>query len=153
MIVNPLCILTLKNCTNKDADAEVEDRSSEEKLFDEEIDQMKQIFNFITVPSFASLYSGSSIKPLYFVQVTGKGIAEEDISDPYGHSVAKGERYCEGLYLKLVRSRSTKVKRFSRLPNGIVIAPDEIYDTHVDLNDDLELDISVHNMLIRKASC
>ena len=114
---------------------------------------MKQIFNFITVPSFASLYSGSSIEPLYFVRVTGKGIAEEDIPDPYGHFVAKRERYCQGLYLKLVRSRSTKVKRFSSLPNGIVIAPDEIYDTYVDLNDALELDISVHNMLIRKASC
>ena len=74
---------------------EVEDKSSEE-LFDEEIDQTEQMFDFITVPSFVSLYSGSSIKPLYFVQVTGKGVAEEDISDPYGHFVAKGERSFRG---------------------------------------------------------
>ena len=52
---------------------------------------MEQIFDFITVPPFVSLYSGSSIEPLYFVQVTRKGVAEEEISDPYGRFVAKGE--------------------------------------------------------------
>ena len=83
-------------------------------LFDEQIDQTEQVFDFITVPSFVSLYSESSIEPLYFIQVTGKGVAEEDISDPYGHFVAKDERYFQRLYLKLVRSRNAKVKRFLR---------------------------------------
>ena len=35
----------------------------------------------------------------------------------------------------------------------IVITPNEICDTYVDFNDDLELDIYVCNTLIRKASC
>ena len=39
------------------------------------------------------------------------------------------------------------------LPTRIVITPDDIYDTYVDFNDDLELDIYVHNLLVRKASC
>ena len=142
-----------ENCTNEDVDVDVEDTSSEEELFDEEIDQMEQIFDFIIVLSFVSLYSGSSIEPLCFVQVTAKGFAEEDISDPNGHLVAKGERYFQGLYLKLVRSRNAKVKRFSALLSRIVITPDEIYDTYVDFNDDLELNIYVYNMLIRKARC
>ena len=33
------------------------------------------------------------------------------------------------------------------------MTPNEIYSTYVDFNDDLELDINMHNMLIRKASC
>ena len=32
------------------------------------------------------------------------------------------------------------------------MTPDEIYDTYVDFNDDLELDINIYNMLIRKAN-
>ena len=39
---------------------------------DEEIDQTEHILEFITVPSFVSLYYGSSIEPLYFVHATGK---------------------------------------------------------------------------------
>ena len=77
---------------------------------DEEIDQTEHNFEFITVPSFVLLYSGSFTESLYFVHVTGKGVAEEDMSDPYGHFVQKGERYFQGLYLKLVRSRNAKVK-------------------------------------------
>ena len=103
--------------------------------------------------SFVSLYSESSIEPLYFVQITRKGVAEKDISDPCGHFVAKRERYFQGLYLKLVRSRNAKIKGFyTLLTTRIVITP-VIYDTYVDLNDDLELDIYVCNMLIRKTSC
>ena len=119
----------------------------------DEIDQTEHIFEFITVPSFLSLYSGNSIDPLYFVHVTGKGVAEEDMPDPYGHFVQKGERYFQGLYLKLVRSRNAKVKRFSTLPTKIILTPDEIYDSYVDFNEHLELDTSVYNTLIQKASC
>ena len=73
------------------------------------------------------------------------------MSDPYGHFVEKGEKYFQGLYLKLVRSRNAKVKRFSTLPIKIIVTPDEIYDSYVDFNDQLELDTNVY-MLIQKAS-
>ena len=97
------------------------------------------------------MYSGISIEPLYFIQVTGKCVAKEDISDPYGHFDAKGGRDFQGLYFKLVCSRNGKVKRFW-LVIRIIIIPDEIYDTYVDFNDDLELDIYVYNVLIWKTS-
>ena len=45
------------------------------KEFDEEIYKTEQIFDSIIVPSFVSLFTGSTIQPLYFVQITGKGIA------------------------------------------------------------------------------
>ena len=141
-----------ENCAHEEADNN-SDADELEDIFDEELDQSEQIFDFVTVPSFVSLYCGNSIDPLYFVQITGKGVAEDNISDPYGHFIAKGEKYFQRFYLKLGRSRNAKVKRFSTVSTKIVIAPDETYDTYADFSDELELDINVYNMLIRKASC
>ena len=70
-----------------------------EEEIDEKIDQSQQIFEVITVPSFVSLRPGTTIEPLYFVQITGNSIAGDDISDPYGQFIAKGEKYFQGLYL------------------------------------------------------
>ena len=75
------------------------------------------------------------------------------MSAPYGHFAQKGERYFQGLYLKLVRSRNAKVKRFSTPSTKIILTPDEIYDSYVDLNEHLGLDTSVYNLLIQKARC
>ena len=50
-----------------------------------------------------------------------------DISDPYGHFVAKGERYFQGYYLRLCRSKDIKVKTFTILPEKIAVTPDEVY--------------------------
>ena len=72
-------------------------------------------FGFITTQWFVSLCFGTTIKSLYFVQMTGKGVAEDDISDPYGHFITKGKKYFQGLYLKLVCSRNPKIKQFSTL--------------------------------------
>lgn len=135
--------------TVDDVDDNVELDFEEE---DCEVDQTDQLFDFITVPSFITLYTGSTIEPLYFVQLTGKGISEKDLSDPYGHFIAKGDKYFEGLYLKLCRSRNANVKRFSTLPTKIVISPDEIYDSYVEFNDELELDTNIYNSLNQKAS-
>ena len=65
----------------------------------------------------------------------------------------QGRKVFQGLFLKLVRSRNPKIKRFSTLPTRIVIALDEIYDTYVDFDDDRELDTDIYKILIRKASC
>ena len=74
-----------------------------------------------------------------------------DISDPYGHFVAKGERYFQGYYLKLCRSKDIKVKKITILPAKIAVTPDEVYDMYVDINDDLEIDCNIYNVLIAKA--
>ena len=74
-----------------------------------------------------------------------------DISVPYEHFVAKGERYFQGYYLKLCRSKDIKVKSFTILPAKIAVTPDEVYDMYVDINKDLEIDYNIYNMLIAKA--
>ena len=61
-----------ETCSNENpVDQDEDDTDLEE--FDEEIDQTEQIFDFMTVPLFISLFSGSTIEPLYFVQITRKG--------------------------------------------------------------------------------
>ena len=127
-----------ENCSNENAVDNDEDNADFGEL-DEEIDQTKQIFNFITVPSLVSLFSESTIELLSFVQITGIGVAEEDISDPHGHFVLKGRLYFQGLYLKAVLSRYTRVKKFLMIQTRIVMTSDEIYDTYVDFNNDPEL--------------
>ena len=77
-----------------------------------------------------TLFTGSQVKPLYFVQVTEKGIAESKLSDPYGHVILPGERYFKGHYLKLVRSRNISIKHLAILPTVIYVSPNEIYDTY-----------------------
>ena len=59
-----------------------------------------------------------------------------DISDPYWHFVVKSERYFQGYYLKLCRSKDIKVKKFTICPAEIAVTPDEVYDTYVDISDD-----------------
>ena len=44
-------------------------------------------------PFFVSLFSGSQNEPLYFVQVTEKSAAENDLTDPYGHFIGTGEKF------------------------------------------------------------
>ena len=102
------------------------------------------------MPLFISLFSGNSVEPLYFVKLISKDVTEMDISDPYGHFVAKGERYFQGYYLKLCRSKDIKVKKFAILPAKTAVTH-EVYDTYVDINDDLEIDCNIYNMLIAKA--
>ena len=85
-------------------------RAEEIYIFDGEVDQSEQIFYFVTVPSFISLFSGNSGEPLCFMKVISNCVAQMDISDPYGHFVAKGERYFQGYYLKLCCSKDIKVK-------------------------------------------
>ena len=58
----------------------------------------------------------------------------------------------QGLYLKLLFSKDAKIKWFSTLTTGIVITPDETYGIYIDFDNDLEWDIYVYNMSVRKAS-
>ena len=44
-----------------------------------------------------------------------------------------------------------KVKKFIILPAKTAVTPDQVYDTYVDIDDDLEIDCNICNMLIAKA--
>ena len=96
---------------SSEEDPAVDAGTEEIDNFDGEVDQSEQIFYFVTMPSFISLFSGNSVEPLHFVKLISKDVAEMDISDPYVHSVAKGERYFQGYYLKLCRSKDIKVEK------------------------------------------
>ena len=107
--------------------------------------------DFIEVPSFVSLFSGSQNEPLYFVRVTEKGTAEKDLTDPYGHFIGTGEKFLKGYYLKQCRSKQIS-KKFQILSTPIVFVPDEVFDTYVDITDDLYFDGQSFKLLIQKAN-
>mgnify|MGYP001792650370 CR=1 FL=1 len=89
---------------------------------------------------------------MYFVKVIEKGTANEDLSDPYGHYIAAGEKYFSGYYMKSVRSRNSNKKKFQLLPTKIVFSPDEVFDAYVEFNDDLTIETNTSNDLIQKAA-
>ena len=72
----------------------------------------EQIFDFIEIPSFVTLFTGVSSEPLYFVKVISKGIADERLSDNWRHLILPKSRYFTGHYLKLARSRNILTKKF-----------------------------------------
>ena len=84
--------------------------------------------DFVEVPSFVSLFSGSQNESLYFEQVTEKGT---DLTDPYGHFIGTGEKFLKEYYLKQCRSKQISKKKFQILSTPIVFAPDEVFDTYV----------------------
>ena len=106
---------------------------------------------FVEAPTFITLFTGSQVEPLYFVQVTENGIAESKLSNPYGHVILPGEIYFKGHYLKLVRSRNISIKQLAILPTVIYVSPDEIYDTCVDIDGNLQMDVNINNSLLYKA--
>ena len=97
-------------------------------------------FHFLDVLSFVLLFSGNENKPLYFVKVTEKGTAQKDLTDPYGHFIGNGERFLKGFYLKLSRSKHNSKEKFQLLPTPIAFAPDEVFDTCVEISEDPDLD-------------
>ena len=53
-------------------------------------------------------------------------------------------------YLKLTRSRSLKNKKFQILPACVLFRPDDVYDTYVEIEDGLQLNINIYNALVAK---
>ena len=116
------------------------------------VDKTEQILDFIEVPYFVSFFSGSQNESLYFVKFTEKGTAEKDLTAPYRHFIGTGEKFLKGYYLKQWRSKQLSKKKFQILPTPIVFAPDEVFDTYVDITDDLYLDVQSFEILIQKAN-
>ena len=137
---------SLLNDVSLTDDVESYDESDDD---DDGIDKRtEQIFNFVDVPSFISLFSGSPNKPLYFVKIVEKGAASEDITDRYGHFISAGEMFFKGFYLKLARSKNVGKKKYQILLTEILFSPDEVLDTYIEFSEDLYLNINIHNSLI-----
>ena len=116
------------------------------------VDTTEQILDFIEFQSFVSLFGGSQNKPLHFVQVAEKVTTEKDLTDPYCHFIGTSEKFLKGYYLKQSRSKQISKKKFQILSTPIVFAPDEIFDTYVDIMDDLDLDVQFFKLLVKKAN-
>ena len=125
----------LGDIDNKNTEEEFDDQNKTENCG-------QHIFEFVHGPSCVTLFSGRSIELLYFAVVTEKGVADKKLKDCYNHTINTGETFFRGNYIKLVRLRNPSIKQFP---------PDEINDTSVDINKDLQININVYNGLVNKA--
>ena len=75
------------------------------------LDQNQQIFDFVDVSLFVSLFKGNPAEPLYLVKVAEKGTdMTKNTNDPYGHFIQTSELFFKRSNLKLTRSLSLKKK-------------------------------------------
>ena len=118
----------------------------------DEADEGRKAFEFVTVPSFVALVSGDSNEPVYILKVEEKGEATNEKSDEYGHKVVPGDLYLRGNYLKMVRSRSSKLCKFSVIPGDVLVLAGEVFDVFVDIADDLTLEKEVFRELVSRAT-
>ena len=100
---------------------------------------------------FVTLLTGANAVPLYFSKITEKGISDKTLTDTWGHVVLSGLQYFKRNYLKPVRSRNISFKKFDILPMSVIITPDEVYDTYVEIDKNMLLDVKIYNSLIQKA--
>lgn len=149
----PCLRFEFEHCEKDEQQVDSDEVLDEEYFDDEDFEENRdeQIFDFVEIPSFVSLFTGVHAEPLYFLKVTDKGIANAKLSDAYGHIILPGTRYFKGNYLKSVRSKNISFKQFEILPTLIVLTPEEIYDTYVDINEKMQLDMNVYNTLLQKA--
>ena len=105
--------------------------------------ELKKKINSVDVPSFVSLFSGSPNEPLYFQNVTEKGAASENHSDPYGHFISAGETFLKRFCLSLARSRNASKKEYQLLPTEIVFSGDKVFKTYVEFPEYLHIDTTL----------
>ena len=89
--------------------------------------------------------------PFYFVKVTEKGTAIKDMTYPYSNSIHTDELFFRRNYLKLTRLRSLNDKKFQILPISVLFSLDDMHNTYVEIDNDLQLNINIYNALVAKA--
>ena len=153
--INACLRFDFKKCSEDDIPVYAEIPCNDYFVDDREVDAIdntEQIFDFLDVPSFVSIFSGNQNEPLYLVKVTEKGTVQKDLTDPYAHFIGNGERFLKGFYLKLSRSKHISKKKFHLLLTPIVFAPDEVFDTYLEITEDLNLDAQQLKRLIQRAN-
>ena len=73
------------------------------------------------------------------------------MSDMYGHRISKVELYLRGNYLELVSSKNMLWKKFEMLNYEVLIPPDEVVETYVEVADDLTMSCHSYLALIERA--
>ena len=97
------------------------------------------ILEFVDVSSFVAVLSNNLNKPVYFIKVEEKGIAECELRDRFGHVVLVGEPYFKGNYLQKIHSRNISKFQFKLLSNPVYLEPDEVYQPFVEIDKNLTI--------------
>ena len=63
------------------------------------------------------------------------------LTGTWGHLVLLELRYFNGNYLKPFRSQNISFKKFDVLPMSVIITPEEVYDTYVEIHKNMLLDV------------
>ena len=77
-------------------------------------------------------------------------IPDGTLMGTWGHLVLLELRYFNGNYLKPFRSRNISFKKFDVLPMSVILTPAEVYDTYVEIDKNMLLDVKIYNSLIQK---
>ena len=142
--------LNINNCCCSFQSGEMETLHLEEEFVDSSNTENygQHIFEFIDIPWYIG---GRTMEPLYFVLVKEKGVAGEVMKDCYDRVMSAGDMFFRGNYLKLTRSQNPNFKQFQIIQREVLLSPDEVNDTYVDINDDLYMNVNIYNGLITKA--
>ena len=68
-----------------------------------------------------------------------EGRAAQMMSDMYGHIISKGELHLRENCLKVLRSKNILLKKFQILNYKVLIPPDEVFETFVEVADNLTM--------------
>ena len=73
------------------------------------------------------------------------------MSERYGHKILAGEFYLRGNYHKLERSRNISLKQFELINFDVLISPEEVFESFVEVNSDLNMSASMYLALRESA--
>ena len=136
--------------TLKNTSADVDDDVDEEPAFSLNQDT---VFELVEPGTFVGMRSPqNAIEPFFIVEVLNKGIAEESISDIFGHTILCGEQYAEVCYLQK-KDQKKNIVRYQRPKkvNSVYIHIGEIFVTNVALDVDLCMDIYEYQSILDAA--
>ena len=111
-----------------------------------------QIFQFLELSSFVAVISCNSYEPVYIIKIIDKGEASDEIKDRYGYSMAPGEPFLRGSYLKSERSRNISRKVFSLVPRDVLCDPDKVFEVFVDIDSNLSASKDLYLALVTQSS-
>ena len=73
------------------------------------------------------------------------------MSDNYGHNIIEWELHFQGNYLQLVRSKKISNKQFKIIEKDVVISPEELFETFIDVQEDLTMAVDYYLALVGRA--
>ena len=63
----------------------------------------------------------------------------------------EGELYSRGNYLRLVRSKKISNNQFKIIEKDVIISPEEVFETFIDVQEDLTMAVDYYLALVGRA--